>query len=452
MSSLSEILDAFAEQGPRGVARFQESLDPGWIEAALDASGAASIRRRKLPAEQAVWTVIGMALFADRSIRDVVDHLGLVLPGVESLAPSAVHQARARLGAEPMEWLFRKVAGAYASSPGVASYAGLELFAVDGSCVRVHDSDKNFEHFGKPGGRGGAGDAGYPQLRLAALMNLRTRLLVDAAFGAFKTSEQELARKLWSSVPDNSLCILDRGFINYEVFASLLDSGDNKHLLVRVRADLKYEEVELLGDGTVLAQIRPPQAVRRAHPELRDSITVRLVHYQHDGGEPSRLFTTLLDPERHPAQALVDLYHERWEIELGFDEIKTHMLERKECLRSKTPDGVEQELWGLLLTYNLVRREMLLAADSHELPPQRISFWSSLLWIRNFWAGAWTMSPGTIPKHLGDFRSTLNVLILPLRRSERRFPRHVKIKMSNFKRNRGRRDPQTQQPREEELK
>jgi len=350
-----------------------------------------------------------------------------------------------------MEWLFRRVAGAYASSPGVETYAGLELFAVDGSCARLQDSDKNFEHFGKPGGRGGAGDAGYPQLRLAALMNLRTRLLVDASFGPYKTSEQELARELWSSVPNDSLVILDRGFINYEVFASLLDSGDNKHLLVRARADLKYEELEQLADGTVTARIRPTQAVRRAHPDIRESITVRVVHYQHDGGKPSRLFTTLLDPEQHPAQALVDLYHERWEIEIGFDELKTHMLERKECLRSKTPEGVEQELWGLLLTYNLVRREMLLAAESHELPPQRISFRSSLLWIRNFWAGAWTMSPGKIPKHLGDFRSTLDVLILPLRRSGRRFPRHVKIKMSNFKRNRGRRGAEAQLPSGKEL-
>ena len=157
---------------------------------------------------------------------------------------------------------------------------------------------------------------------------------------------------------------------------------------------------------------------------------------------PCRLFTTLLDPQAYPAQELIDLYHERWEIELGYDEIKTHMLERKESLRSKKPDGVKQELWGLLLTYNLVRREMLLAAKAHSLPPKRISFRSSILWIRTIWLTGWQLSPGTIPRHLGQLRSTLDVLILPPRRSERRYPRHVKIKMSNYKRNRGRRAQQ----------
>ena len=142
-----------------------------------------------------------------------------------------------------------------------------------------------------------------------------------------------------------------------------------------------------------------------------------------------------------------------WAAIIGMRQVLVHRYWRVDLdggpLVPKTPDGVEQELLGLLLTYNLVRREMLLPAESHEVPPQRISFWSSLLWIRNFWAGA---SPGTIPKHLGDRRSTLKVLILPPRRSERRFPRHVKIKMSHSKRNRGRRAPTTEQPRGKELK
>jgi hypothetical protein len=446
MSSLAQMLDALDELGPEGIARFQESLDPDWIEAALAATGKASIRRRKLPAEQAVWLVLGMSLFADRSITDVVDHLDLVLPGVDSLAPSSVPEARYRLGAEPMEWLFHKVADTYANSPGLPGYHGLSLFAVDGSSTRVQDSDDNFEHFGKPAGRGGANDAGYPQARIAVLMNLETRLLADAAFGPYSTSEQQLAQKLWSTIVDNSITILDRGFINYAVFASLIESGDNKHLLVRMRSDLKYDVVDILSDGSVLATLRPTPKVRRSNPDIRKEIMVRVIDYKHPGGQPSRLFTTLLDPKACPAQELIDLYHERWEIELGYGEIKTHMLERKECLRSKKPAGVEQELWGLLLVYNLVRREMLLAAQAHDLPPRRISFHSSLMWIRNFWLTAWRSSPGAIPKHLGAFRSTLDVLILPPRRSERRYPRHVKIKMSNYKRNRGHRNQGKQHP------
>lgn len=436
---MNELLDTLVEQGPQGIARFQASLDPQWVTQALECTGKASIRRRKLPAESVVWLVIGMALFADRSIRDVVDHLDLVAEGVETLAPSAIPPARYRLGAEPMKWLFYKIADAWCDTPGMSNYRGLSLHALDGSTVRVADTESNFEYFGKPGGRGGANDAGYPQLRMVCLMNLRNRLLEDMRFGPYSTSEHTLASELWEVVPDRSLTIVDRGFINYPAFVGLVDEERERHLMVRLKSNMKPTLLEELSDGTLLVEIHPTKKVLADHPEIAPALKGRVIYYQHPGGQAGRLFTTLIDPVKYPAQELVLLYHERWEIELGFDELKTHMLERKECLRSKKPEGVKQELWGLLLTYNLVRREMLLAAAHHKLPPQRISFRSSLLWIRAFWITAWTTSPGNLPRHLGELRSTLDVLILPVRRSERRYPRHVKIKMSNYKRNRGKR-------------
>lgn len=439
MSSVADMIEHLLDQGSNAMARFAEGLDPAWIEEALAATGSASTRRRKLPAEQAVWLVLGMGLFADRSIVNVVEHLSLVLPKAKTLAKSAVPAARYRLGVEPMEWLFHKVAAAWENTPGIDSYEGLALFGVDGSTVRLQDTDANFEHFGKPGGRAGPGDAGYPQARVACLLDLRNRLIRDGRFGPFSHSEQRLAEQLWESVPDNSLTILDRGFVDYETFIGLLSHGQNRHLMVRMRGNMKYELVRALSDGSALAKLHPSRALRTAHPDLPNEILGRVIEYQHPGGKPSRLFVTLTDELQHPASKLVALYHERWEIELTYDEIKTHMLERRECLRSKRPEGVYQELWGLLLTYNLVRREMLLAARAHGLPPTRISFRASLLWIRGFWATAWTTSPGNVPRHLRDLRSTLDVLILPPRRSERRYPRHVKIKMSNYARNRGKR-------------
>ena len=439
MSSVEEILDSLLEGGPKGIARFEASLDPVWIAHALEATGKASARRRKFPAEQALWLVLGMALFADRSIKDVVDHLDLVLPGVDSLAPSAIPKARYRLGSEPLEWLFRKVASVWSSTAGWTDYKGRSLYAVDGTSVRVQDSDENLEAFGKPGGRSGSNDAGYPQVRMACLMNLRNRLLCDAAFGPFDVGEHSLAAQLWDSVPSGSIVLLDRGFMSYPVYSSLVNAGKDLELLVRLKSNTKVKPIELLNDGSALVELEASREVRREHPHLPRSIQGRLIEYRYDGGDLVRLFCTLLDPQEYPAQELVELYHERWEIELGYDEVKTHMLERKECLRSKLPDGVHQEIWGLLLTYNLVRREMLLAAEQHELPPQRISFRSSLMWIRNFWTTAWMTSPGALPKHLGQLRSTLDVLILPVRRSERRYPRHVKIKMSGYARNRGER-------------
>jgi hypothetical protein len=446
MSITTELFSALLENGPSAFARFAGSIDPRWIEEALDATGTASVRRRKLPAEQVVWLVLGMAMFADRSIVDVVDHLELVIPGTKKLAPSSIPAARYRLGPDPMKWLFEKVALAWADSPGLGGYHGLSLWGVDGTHLRVQDTDANYGHFGKPGGRGGAGDAGYPQLRLACLLDLSTRLPRAARFGPWLRSEQDLATELWSYLPDNSLVVLDRGFVDYATFASLIASGTNRNVMVRLRADMKPVPIESLPDGTILAELRPSPEVRCQHPDIQPTIRGRLVAFQHPDGKPSRLFVTLVDHERYTAKELVALYHERWEIEIAYDEIKTHMLERKESLRSLNPEGVEQEVWGMLVAYTLVRREMLLAAQAHKLPPRRISFRSSLLWIRNFWITAYLTSPANVPRQLATLRSTLDVLILADRRSERRYPRHVKIKMSNYPRNRSIRPPPVKPP------
>lgn len=444
MSSMAEVMEALGELGPRGVARFQESIDPEWVEQALAATGTASVRRRRFPADQAVWLVVGAGLFADRSIQEISEHMDLIVPGTPRVAPSAVSRARYRIGQEPLEWLFHKVAGAWSCSPGLGGYRGLALFGVDGTHLRVPDSDENYEHFGKPGGRGGSGDAGYPQLRLCALMSLDTRLVVDARFGPWSRGEQDLATELWPALPDRSLTILDRGFVNYRLFTKLVASGTDRHVMVRMRADMKVERLELLPDGTELALLRPCSEARRQEPDITPSLTVRVVHYQHPDGKPSRMCVTLLDPALYPAKELIELYHERWELEVAYDELKTHMLHRKESLRSKKPVGVEQEVWGLLLAYNLVRREMLLVAAKSKVPPKQISFWTSLLRIRDFWIyAATTSAPGNIPARLADMESDLRSLVLPPRRKERRYPRHVKIKMSNYARNRGNRVAKT---------
>ena len=422
--------------GPRGLARFEASIDPQWIEQGLAFTGKASLRRRKLPADVVVWLVVGMALFRDRSIVNVVEHLNLVAPGVESLAPSAIPAARQRLGAEPMEWLFRRVTREYSSSPQEARFHGLDVLGIDGSHLRVQDSDENFAHFGKPGGRGGSGDAGYPQARIAALLNLRSRLLVDARFGPFSTSELELARAMVPTIPEDSITVLDRGFNDSSLFAQVL-SGRNRHVMVRLRNNQKFEGMVLLADGSALVRMSLGRDARRQFPDLPPYIEGRVVAYQHEGGDPCRLFVTLTDHEEFPAQELVDLYHERWELEVGYDELKTHMFERNECLRSKSPAAVNQELWGLLLVYNLVRREMLLVAEQMDLPPTRVSFRTAILTVRDFWLiSAWG-APGRVPRFLKDLRTILGTMIIPPRRKDRRYPRHVKIKMSNYKRNRG---------------
>ena len=165
------------------------------------------------------------------------------------------------------------------------------------------------------------------------------------------------------------------------------------------------------------------------------SPSVRAIHYQRSGFPPKTLLTSLLDPNAYPAHEILELYHERWEIEIGCDEIKTHTLERQETLRSRSPEWVRQEIWGIAIGYNLVRLEMERVADREQVPPNRISYRHALMLIRNFWVTAWIASPGVLPKRLKTMQEELALLILPPRR-KRAYPRAVKIKMTRYPRKR----------------
>jgi hypothetical protein len=128
------------------------------------------------------------------------------------------------------------------------------------------------------------------------------------------------------------------------------------------------------------------------------------------------------------------MYHERWEIELAYDEVKTHLLAREETIRSRIPEGVRQELWAIGLAYNLIRLEMERAALMAGVAPIRISFVNALNLLCTNWA-SWSgpaAAPGRIPADLALMREQLSLLVLPPRRSARAFPRVVKIKMSNY--------------------
>jgi hypothetical protein len=304
------------------------------------------------------------------------------------------------------------------------------VYGVDGTTLRVADSEQNEQVFGRP--RSGRSDGAYPQLRMVALMVLRSHLLADFAAGPFDNGEQSLAHKLWERLPDHSLTIVDKGFINYFVFHNIQLDGSERHWLCRAKTNLKWKVLRSLGDGDDLVEIPINRLLRREHPELPDHLCARAIQYQRRGFRPQILLTSLLDPEIYPAQEIVALYHERWELEMGFDEIKTHTLERAETLRSKTPERVLQELWGLLLAYNLVRLQMLHVADKLQLPPSRISYRHALMLIRTFLLSAWLASPGVLPKRLQTLHEELSLLVLPERRA-RGYPRVVKIKMSGYR-------------------
>lgn len=433
---LDEALASVAGVAPEQFDRFRARLDLDWIEEALHATGSATVRRRRLPAQQIVWLVIGMGVMRNRPILDIVDKLDLALPDAKGLgvAPSAVAQARARLGSDPMRWLFARTADQWGhASADAHRWRGLALYGADGTTLRVADSPENREHFGGQAGRLES-DSGYPLVRLVALMALRSHVLVSASFGPYD-SEHLYAADLWAEIPDDSLTVVDRGFAAAGILIPLARGGQNRHWLTRASANRTWRTVERLGPGDEIVEIEVNGA-RYEKPDLPRTWQVRAIRYQRKGFRPQTLLTSLVDPQQYPRDEVVALYHERWELELGFDEVKTEMLDREETLRSKLPEMVNQELWGVLLAYNLVRLEMAHIADEAGVEPTRISFVVALRYICDewFWLEG-TRTPGAIPRQLARMRANIKRFILPERR-HRSYPRAVKIKMSNYSRKR----------------
>lgn len=424
---------------PADIERFRQHIDPVVVEEALAATGKATVRRRRLPAEQVLWLVIGMALMRNESLERVVMWLNLALPAERDrhVAKSAISQARLRLGEDPVAYLFVVTAAVWAfESAARHAWRGLSLFGLDGSTLRVPDSPENWKTFGGQPGNGLRNGSAYPTVRLLGLMALRSHILAALVFGDYGTGEMTLAQEIWRELPDNSLTLVDRNFLVAGWLTQLVASGANRHWLTRAKSVTRLRKVEKIGPNDSIVEIVLSDATRRAHPDLPAVWLVRAIRYQRKGFRPSILLTSLVDPAAYPAAEIVALYHERWEIELGYDEIKTHLLAREETIRSRTPAGVRQEIWGIALAYNLVRLEIERAADSAGIEPTRISFVNALALIRHAWL-LWStppMAPGRIPEKLLDLERHLTLLLLPLRRPERSYPRAVKLKMSAYTR------------------
>lgn len=419
-------------------SRMVKSIDPEWIEQALTSTGTATIRRRRLPAEQVLWLTLGMALYRGLPITAVVAKLDLALPAKngKDAARSAVCQARARLGDEPMKWLFARCAEEWGhASARRHAWRGLAVYGVDGTTVRVPDSKENRGYFGGISADAERGPSGYPLARIVTLMALRSHILAAANFGPY-AAEQTYAQPLWELVPNDSLAIVDRGFLDSKVLIPLAnDLERNRHWLTRAKSTTRRHRAKRLGKGDELVILDVSSAARKEDPTLPKTWTVRAITYQRRGFQPQILLTSLVDSKKYPAREIVALYHERWEIELGYGEVKTEMLEREETLRSQKPEGVAQELWAVGLMYNLIRLEMERVAEEAGVPPIRISFIAALELLRTEWAWlAISNSPGSIPKRLRHLRENLGAFVLPERRSNRSFPRAVKLKMSSYAR------------------
>jgi hypothetical protein len=435
--NLGDALALSSDLAPSGFQNFQRHIDPDWIDEALAATGTATVRKRRLPAEQVVWAIIGMGIFRDRPIASVVASLDLALPAPSGpTAKSAICQARKRIGDEPLAYLFTATADRWARrSAEQHTWRGLQVFAYDGTTVAVPDSPENRAEFGSQWVGSQGGHSGYPAVRVVGLIVVRSHILAALRIGPYTEGEVTLARDLWRELPDHSLTIVDRGLMVASELIQLERSGKNRHWLSRLkRKDTKYRVVASVGPGDEIVELEVSREARRQYPELPRFWRARAITYQREG-KSTTLLTSLLDPEQFPAREIVAMYHERWENELAYDEIKTHLLDREETIRSRTPVAVRQELYGIAIAYNLVRLEMEAVADEAKVAPTRISFVMALRTIRDewFWSSTST-SPGALPKHLAKMRQSLKLWILPERRSDRRYPRAVKVRSTHFPR------------------
>jgi len=362
------------------------TFPPALVDEVIARAGRKEQRHRSLPARVMAYFSIGMALHSEGAYEDVLALLTDGLSWSTGDAPvvlpsaSAIFQARQRLGSEPVEALFRRVARplATASTPG-SWLAGRRLMAIDGLCLDVADTPENDEWFGRAGVNKGE-RAAFPQARLIGLVECGTHALVDAQVGAYRAAENTLAGPLVERLKPQMLVLADRGFCGYRLWAKAQSTGAD--LLWRAMSNMKPRHLETLADGTWLAELRPGgNAGRTAVP-----LTIRVIEYQLDDGrtndETYRLFTTLLDPIEAPAEQLAAAYAERWEIEGVFDELKTHQRGARTVLRSKSPDLVRQEIWGHLCCHFAIRTLMLEAAHEVDVDPDRVSFVTALRIVR----------------------------------------------------------------------
>jgi hypothetical protein len=372
---------------------------PGVVDEVIAEVGKTEQRHRRLPARVVAYFAVGMALYAEGSYEDVFAQLtdGLVWSARDAgswamPSKSGIFQARARLGAAPVQALFHRCARPMAT-PGTtgAFLAGRRLVAIDGTCLDVADTPGNAAHFGRPGVSKGE-KAAFPQSRVVAVAECATHAILDAVTGPYTTSEVAQSSELVGRLSPGMLVLADRGFYGFPLWHKAAATGAD--LLWRVKTNLTPHYLSTLADGSWLAEISPSgRAARRTTVPLRVRVLDYTVNDGREHPESYRLFTTILDPEDAPAADLAAAYAQRWEIESTFDELKTHQRGPRIVLRSKSPQLVNQEIWGYLCCHYAIRTLMWEAADQAGADPDRVSFVAALRIARRSVAGRGDFPP-----------------------------------------------------------
>ena len=408
------------------------------IDQVLDDTNSRECRKRELPARMCVLLAITMSLFTEENIGKVLTKVvqGLRLAWLDrnyqQPTDGAICQARYRLGPKPLVELFHLICQPIATpqTPGAFLF-GLRLKAIDGTLEDVPDTPANERAFGRL--KGGRGKDAFPKVRGIYLIEVSTHAFLDAVFWGCRRGEPAGGLRLLRSVGLGDLLMWDRNFHSYEMVKRTLATG--AHFLGRVASNIILKPVKQLPDGSYLAYIYPSPKARRKN---QDGILVRVIEYTIDDphragyGQTHRLITSLLNPDHYPAHELACAYHERWEIETVIDEVDTHQRVYSGPLRSKKPEGVFQELYGMLLAHYVVRVLMHEAALQAGLDPDRLSFTNSLRIIRNAIPEFQQIAPEYIPILYQRLLDDIAREVLPPRR-DRSYPRVVKRKMSKFR-------------------
>ena len=349
------------------------------IKRILNETGKSSERERDLPAHIVMYYIIAMALFMQVSYREVLRILlegtsWLMKPGENPkiAQKSGISQARTRLGSEPVKNLHDEIVKPIATkATRGAWYKNWHLVSLDGSTLDIADEKVNEEAFGRQ--KTSKGKSAFPQIRFVSLVENGTHVLFGSRMDRIDISELTLAKDVVLNLRENMLCLCDRYFYGYELWRSAM--GTKAGLLWRIKKNLNLPCETRLIDGSYLSTVYASQKDKR---NKSNGVKVRVIEYKLKGNTDAeaiyRLITNILDHEQAPAEELAALYHERWEIETALDELKTHLRGSKITLRSKTPELVKQEFYGLLMAHYAIRGLMHEAALKANEDPDRLSF------------------------------------------------------------------------------
>jgi Insertion element 4 transposase N-terminal/Transposase DDE domain len=426
------------------VRALKQIVSPASITKVLRRAGRRGGHCRRLPRWFVVWFVIAMGLFSRDSYRQVFRWLQRYqkqgTPGRSTLC-----EARQAIGPAPLRALAHEVIQLQGTPnmPG-AFYQGLRIMAVDSFVVDVPDTPANARTFGRP--KNGRAAGAFPQVRVLSLCEAATHIIWRSLIKPHRRGEVPMADYLLGFLEKTMLVLWDRNFLCFRLVRRVIERG--AHVLGRAKTGVIFTPLQRFQDQSYLAKIYPSPH-HRQHD--RDGLLVRIIEYTfQDPGRPGsgqrhRLLTTLLDPVEHPANTLIVLYHERWEEEITFDEIKTHQRERP-VLRSETPAGVVQEIYGLLLGHYVIRKLMCDAAELADCAPRELSFVNTLKTLRCRLA--------EVPRRAAGLRKWYQNLIEEVAaerlepRRDRVQPRVIKRKMKPWdkKREKHRNYPQPTQP------